>query len=121
MSAPETHPSPVPHPAPSFRPGGEDFRALVRLALPIVVVQVGLMLMGVVDSVLLGHVSAANLAAGALGNLYVFGVIGIGMGTLMALDPVWAAAGSPQHVFRTTPAELRRITAAIVADIREDA
>lgn len=40
---------------------------------------------------------------------------------LMALDPVWAAAGSPQHVFRTTPAELRRITAAIVADIREDA
>lgn len=40
---------------------------------------------------------------------------------LMALDPVWAAAGSPQHVFRTTPAELRRITAAVVADIREDA
>lgn len=38
---------------------------------------------------------------------------------LMALDPVWAAAGSPQHVFRTTPAELRRITAALVADIRE--
>jgi MATE family multidrug resistance protein len=76
----------------SFRPGGEDFRALIRLALPIVVVQVGLMLMGVVDSVLLGHVSAANLAAGALGNLYVFGVIGIGMGTLMALDPVVAQA-----------------------------
>ena len=40
---------------------------------------------------------------------------------LMALDPVWAAAGSPRHVFRTTPAELRRITAAVVADIREDA
>lgn len=38
---------------------------------------------------------------------------------LMALDPVWAAAGSPQHVFRTTPAELHRITAALVADIRE--
>ena len=38
---------------------------------------------------------------------------------LMALDPVWAAAGSPQHVFRTSPAELRRITGAQVADIRE--
>jgi prolyl-tRNA editing enzyme YbaK/EbsC (Cys-tRNA(Pro) deacylase) len=39
---------------------------------------------------------------------------------LMALDPVWAAAGSPQHVFRTTPAELLRITGARVADVRED-
>ncbi len=38
---------------------------------------------------------------------------------LMALDQVWAAAGSPQHVFRTTPAELLRITGATVADVRE--
>lgn len=38
---------------------------------------------------------------------------------LMVLDPVWAAAGSPQHVFRTSPAELQRITGASVADIRE--
>ena len=38
---------------------------------------------------------------------------------LMALDEVWAAAGSPQHVFRTTPAELLRITGATVADVRE--
>ncbi|WP_137128313.1 YbaK/EbsC family protein [Roseomonas sp. HF4] len=38
---------------------------------------------------------------------------------LLALDPVWAAAGSPQHVFRTTPAELLRITGATVAEVRE--
>jgi prolyl-tRNA editing enzyme YbaK/EbsC (Cys-tRNA(Pro) deacylase) len=37
---------------------------------------------------------------------------------LMALDPIWAAAGSPSHVFRTTPAELLRITGARVAAIR---
>ena len=37
---------------------------------------------------------------------------------LMVLDPVWAAAGSPRHVFRTTPLELRRITGAAVAAIR---
>lgn len=40
---------------------------------------------------------------------------------LMALDPVWAAAGSPQHVFRTSPAELRRITGATVAEVKEGA
>lgn len=39
---------------------------------------------------------------------------------LMALDPVWAAAGSPQHVFRTSPAELLRITGAQPADVKED-
>jgi prolyl-tRNA editing enzyme YbaK/EbsC (Cys-tRNA(Pro) deacylase) len=39
---------------------------------------------------------------------------------LMALDPVWAAAGSPRHVFRTTPAELVRMTGARVADLREE-
>jgi prolyl-tRNA editing enzyme YbaK/EbsC (Cys-tRNA(Pro) deacylase) len=38
---------------------------------------------------------------------------------LMALDPVWAAAGSPQHVFRTSPAELRRITGAAVVEVKE--
>lgn len=37
---------------------------------------------------------------------------------LLSLDPIWAAAGSPLHVFRTTPAELVRITGAMVADVR---
>lgn len=40
---------------------------------------------------------------------------------LMALDPIWAAAGSPQHVFRTSPAELLRITGAVVAEVKEGA
>ena len=38
---------------------------------------------------------------------------------LMALDPVWAAAGSPMHVFRTSPAELLRITGAKVVEVKE--
>ena len=38
---------------------------------------------------------------------------------LMVLGPVWAAAGSPQHVFRTSPAELVRMTGAKVVEVRE--
>src|SRR5690242_3777327 len=63
-------------PAPGGRrPGGEhptwdDFKDLVRFASPVVFVQVGLMAMGVVDTIVLGRHSAAALAAGALGNLY---------------------------------------------------
>ena len=65
---------------------------MVRLALPIVVVQLGQMLMGVVDTIMVGHVSPDAIAAVALGNLYFFGAAIFGMGALMALDPVVAQA-----------------------------
>ncbi len=39
---------------------------------------------------------------------------------LLVLDPIWAAAGSPRHVFRTTAAELRRLTGAAAAAIRQE-
>jgi prolyl-tRNA editing enzyme YbaK/EbsC (Cys-tRNA(Pro) deacylase) len=39
---------------------------------------------------------------------------------LLQYDVVWAAAGTPRHVFRITPAELIRITAGTVADLRGD-
>ena len=38
---------------------------------------------------------------------------------LKALDPIWAAAGSPRHVFRTSAEALVRMTGGTVADIRE--
>ena len=37
---------------------------------------------------------------------------------LLALDPLWAAGGSPSHVFRTSPAELLRITGAPVGRVK---
>jgi len=38
---------------------------------------------------------------------------------LMALNPVWAAAGSPKHAFRTSGHELKRMTAGQIADVKE--
>jgi MATE family multidrug resistance protein len=72
--------------------GASELRATVRLALPLVLVQVGMTFMGVVDTVMVGHVSAAVLAAVALGNLYYFNAIVLANGTLMALDPIVAQA-----------------------------
>lgn len=63
---------------------------LLRLALPVATVQVGLMTMGVVDTVMVGRVSATALAAVALGNLYFISIAVLGIGVLMALDPVIA-------------------------------
>lgn len=67
-------------------------RELLDLALPVVVVQVGLMLMGVVDSIMVGRLSAEALAGVALGNVYFFAVSIFGIGVLMALDPVVSQA-----------------------------
>jgi MATE family, multidrug efflux pump len=76
------------------RPG--ELRAMLRLAVPVVLVQVGMMLMGVVDTVMVGHLapgdSSIGLASVALGHLYFFGIGVFGMGTLMVLDPVVAQA-----------------------------
>ena len=41
--------------------------------------------------------------------------------TLATIDKVWAAAGSPVHVFSTTPEWLMRLTGAAMADVAEDA
>jgi prolyl-tRNA editing enzyme YbaK/EbsC (Cys-tRNA(Pro) deacylase) len=38
---------------------------------------------------------------------------------LMLLDPVWAAAGTPRHVFRTGSKELARMTGGTVMDVKE--
>ncbi|HEY6866770.1 MAG TPA: MATE family efflux transporter [Candidatus Eisenbacteria bacterium] len=74
------------------RPAREDFRRLLALALPVVLVQLGIMAMGVAHTMMLGRVSAADLAAGAIGNLYVMTACAIGWGILMALDPIVAQA-----------------------------
>ncbi|HLG43191.1 MAG TPA: MATE family efflux transporter [Planctomycetota bacterium] len=69
-----------------------EFGPLLRLASPIVLVQVGMMAMSVVDTALVGRVSAGALAAVALGQTLFFGAAVFGMGALMALDPVVAQA-----------------------------
>lgn len=39
---------------------------------------------------------------------------------LCAFDVVWAAAGTPRHVFPVTPMALVRLTGGTIADIRQD-
>ena len=76
----------------AYRPGRDDVRVLLRLAAPVAMVQIGLMAMGAIDTVMVGRVSATDLAAVAIGNLYFFGIAIFGMGVLYALDPLIAQA-----------------------------
>lgn len=75
-----------------FLPTRSELRDLLALALPVVTVQVGLMTMGVIDSVMVGRISAAALGGVALGNVFFFAASVFGMGILMALDPVVSQA-----------------------------
>lgn len=59
----------------------QEIRPTLTLALPIIIGQVSQMLMGVTDSVMIGHAGTVPLAASAFGgNVFViFYVLGIGM------------------------------------------
>jgi len=76
----------------AFVPSPHDVRALVRLAVPIVAMQVGMMLMSVVDTIFVGHVSARELAAAALGGLYTIGLFNFCLGVVWAVDPLVSQA-----------------------------
>ncbi len=74
------------------RPWTTELWALLDLAWPAVVGQLGLMAMGVVDAMLAGRVGGRELAAIALGHTWSFGVSIVAMGTIGGLDPAMSQA-----------------------------
>lgn len=74
----------------------EPLRAEVRrvagLALPVAATQVGTMLLGFVDTVMLGRVGSDALAASAIANVWIYGTTQLALGTLFGLDPIVAQA-----------------------------
>lgn len=63
-------------------------RVLLRLAVPVVLAQVGTMTLGMVDMIMVGHLGRDALAAVAQGDVWVFGTLIFGIGLLMGLDPI---------------------------------
>jgi MATE family, multidrug efflux pump len=75
-----------------LHPVRRELAAAFRLAVPVALVQIGTVLMGVVDTMALGHLSARALAAGSLGHVVSFALLVFGAGVLSALDPLVAQA-----------------------------
>ncbi len=76
----------------ALRPTRDELIEMARIAAPIVIVNVGTQGMGMVDAIMLGRVSPTALAAGGIGNFYFFATAIVGLGILLALDPVIAQA-----------------------------
>lgn len=82
----------------SIRPTKAELGEMWRLAWPVVLAQVGIMLMGVVDTAMVGRVGTSAVAAVALGHIYWVNVTIFGMGILLVLDPVVSqATGAQDH------------------------
>jgi MATE family multidrug resistance protein len=79
-------------------PTRAELGEMLRLAWPIVLAQVGIMLMGVVDTAMVGRIGTSAVAAVALGHIYWVNVTIGGLGILMVLDPVVSqATGAQDH------------------------
>jgi MATE family multidrug resistance protein len=74
------------------RSWGGQLAAVARLSLPLVVVQVGYHLTGVVDTALAGRVDELTVAATGLGATVFFVVTVFGVGVALGVDPLAAQA-----------------------------
>jgi MATE family multidrug resistance protein len=77
-----------------------ELAATVRLALPISVIQLGALLMGTVDVIMLGRVSDVALASGGVGNALGLGLLVFPLGLLSGLDALASQAHGAGDVRR---------------------
>ncbi len=72
----------------------EHIKNTALLAYPIVIGQLGHMMMGLVDSLMVGRIGAVPLAASAIANGLFFLIFVIGLGVTFAISPLVAIASS---------------------------
>lgn len=73
-------------------PTASEIQRLMRLALPVIISQVGNMLMGLADTLIVGRYSSTELAGVAIGNSIFWTVAMIGLGFLSGMDPIVSQA-----------------------------
>ena len=81
-----------------------ELRALLRLGLPAAVTQLASMMLGVVDTMMVGRLSTEALDAAALGHLWIYGTTFFVMGLIWGMDPLMSqahGAGDGKRIART--------------------
>ncbi len=71
---------------------GAEIRQTLALSAPVSVTQLGMMAMGLVDTMLVGPLGSVSLAAVSVGNSVFFSVLIFCLGVVQALDPLIAQA-----------------------------
>lgn len=73
-----------------FRENRDHIRKTLSLAYPVIIGQLGLIMMGVVDNIMVGELGAVPLAAASLSNSLIFLVLIIAIGNAIAVTPLIA-------------------------------
>lgn len=94
-----------------------ELSAQVRLATPVIAVNLAMMAMGVVDTQMAGHLSTTALAAIGLGHAWVWCPLSFGMGVVMALDPLVAQARGARDEPAVARALQRGLAMALVLSV----
>lgn len=68
----------------------KEVLSTLSLAYPVMISQLGIIMMGVVDSIMVGRLGPVPLAAASLGNSLVFLILIIGLGSSTVLSPLIA-------------------------------
>ena len=76
---------------------GSILRDIVKLGWPVLIAQVAVMINGVIDTVMAGRLSAADLAAVGIGASIYISIFVTLMGVLIALTPVVAQLGRSER------------------------
>ena len=84
--------TPRSYPEPRVTTRALEIRRLTSLAVPVVITQVGMMSMGMVDVIMIGHVGVEELAAASLGRVWLFGTLLMAFGVVIGIDPIIAQA-----------------------------
>jgi MATE family multidrug resistance protein len=71
---------------------GGEVRSALKLALPVIGVQLGMMVMGTLDTAMLGRFSAVALASAAIAHIVSITLLFFGAGILASLDPLVSQA-----------------------------
>ncbi len=73
-------------------PLSSEIRRLAALSLPVAATQLSTMLMGVVDTIMVGRVSVEAIGAASLANVWLYGTLMFASGMVMGIDPLVAQA-----------------------------
>lgn len=77
------------------------FKQILKLSYPIVIGQLGIVMMGVADVIMIGRLGSSELAASSFANAVYFMTAILGIGTMTAVSPLISAshaAGKPDEV-----------------------
>ncbi len=69
-----------------------ELRKLAQLALPVMAAQLGIMLMGTVDTLMVARVGVDTLASAAMANAWIYAVLLTGQGVIHGIDPLVSQA-----------------------------